>query len=78
MIDTFSEAPREQVVFHEENQSWYKLGDEPWRVVFLSKGQKVLPKPKAKADNYAQAFEALFGHPMFISPVPRSVRREAV
>lgn len=76
MIDTFVETPREQVVYHEEDQAWYKVGDEPWRVVFLERGQKVMPKPKAKAYSYGEAFLALFGRPMPIPPSVRGQRRE--
>lgn len=60
-------AATEVAVYNAEDGSWYRLGDEPWKVRNAAKGQPAHTFVRVEASCYAEAFEKLFGHP---APLP--------
>jgi hypothetical protein len=68
----------EQAIYHAEETRWYRIGEEPWRVRFVSKGETLMPDFSVTADSYCDAFEKLYGHSVNIPLVQRDKRREAI
>lgn len=65
----------ERAVFCEEENRWYKQGDDPWTVRIVSVGDVLKPIFSVVASTYNEAFELLFGHPIEIPVAMRSARR---
>lgn len=66
-------AATEVAVYNSEDGSWYRLGDEPWKIRDTAKGQPAHVFVRVDAASYDEAFEKLFGH---AAPRP-TLKREA-
>lgn len=63
-------------VYNEPDGKWYKLGDEPFRVRVVTKGEKFMPVVGVEASSFGEAFEKLYGYPPLIPAPVRAPRKE--
>lgn len=67
----------EHAVYNAETGRWYRQG-EGLNVQVIKKGETPQPFTEGVvASTYPEAFEMLYGHPVYILPVVRAPRRES-
>jgi hypothetical protein len=58
----------ETIVYHEQENKWYRRGDDPWRVRVADSNHPLAPVLSVEAHTYLEAFAKLFGHTLVIPP----------
>jgi hypothetical protein len=67
-------AATEVAIYHSDEDAWYRLGDEPFKIQNAVKGQPAKTFVRVKAMCYMDAHEQLFGHVVSLPPQTRQGR----